>query len=461
MADNTLLNGGTGGDTVRDIDRAGIKVQVVALDQGGAAAESLVDSTHPLVVKIGDGTNAVTLGQNSADGEASSDWAVPAEAYLKGYNGTTWDRIRVFSGGVQQIGPQPPPAATTGAITTAATTVGPITVGQWDGATVAISGTHAGINLTFEGSNDNSVWYPITATQSDSGQIMTTSGVITSNATRAWDLDFGESLYIRVRSTAFTSGSGAVNIVLGMFADAPGASVVSHGAYNATLPTNTTGLPAQIQVDVGGRTIVTGQGAAAAAIAGVPVRIGGTFTTAQPTYTTGQQTDLQTTARGAVIVSLASVDNTATAAGFVKLTDGTTAVPTKAASTAAATTDAAMVVALSPNMSPTASAVNSAATTNATSVKASAGTVFSVTASNTGGAAAFVKLYNLAAAPTVGTSVPVITMSIPASGTVTINFGTFGYRFATGIALAITNLAADTDTTAVAAAQVKVLTSYV
>jgi hypothetical protein len=38
-----------------------------------------------------------------------------------------------------------------------------------------------------------------------------------------------------------------------------------------------------------------------------------------------------------------------------------------------------------------------------------------------------------------------------------LNLGALGHRFATGIALAITNLAADSDTTAVAAAQVKVL----
>ena len=110
---------------------------------------------------------------------------------------------------------------------------------------------------------------------------------------------------------------------------------------------------------------------------------------------------------------------------------------------------------------PTPSNISSAATTNATSIKTSAGTVYSVTASNTGAAAAFVKLYNKASAPTVGTDVPVLTIPVPAGGAVNIPFGTTGHRFATGIALAITNLAADSDATAVAAAQVKVLTSYI
>lgn len=110
---------------------------------------------------------------------------------------------------------------------------------------------------------------------------------------------------------------------------------------------------------------------------------------------------------------------------------------------------------------PTGFALNSAATTNATSVKASAGTMFMLSVSNSGAAAAFLKLYNLATAPIVGTSVPILTIPIPTSGIVSINAGTLGHRFSTGISLAITNLVADTDTTAVAASQVKVIIDYI
>jgi hypothetical protein len=112
---------------------------------------------------------------------------------------------------------------------------------------------------------------------------------------------------------------------------------------------------------------------------------------------------------------------------------------------------------ITPATPTTITSISSAASTNATSVKASAGTVYGIVASNTGAAAAFVKLYNKASAPTVGTDVPVLTIPIPASSAVSLNLGALGHRFATGIALAITNLAADSDTTAVAAAQVKVL----
>jgi len=110
---------------------------------------------------------------------------------------------------------------------------------------------------------------------------------------------------------------------------------------------------------------------------------------------------------------------------------------------------------------PSESFINSAATTNATSIKASAGTVYGISVANAGAAAAFVKFYNKASAPTVGTDVPVMVICIPASTSLNLDMGQTGHRFGTGIALAITNLVADSDTTAVAANQVKVATAYI
>lgn len=113
------------------------------------------------------------------------------------------------------------------------------------------------------------------------------------------------------------------------------------------------------------------------------------------------------------------------------------------------------------NTTPTPLNTSSAATTNPVLVKGSAGTLFSISASNVGASAAYLKLYNKATAPTVGADVPVLTIPIPSNSVVPISFGTLGHRFATGIGFGITGAAADNDTTAVAAAQVKVLTSYV
>ena len=111
-------------------------------------------------------------------------------------------------------------------------------------------------------------------------------------------------------------------------------------------------------------------------------------------------------------------------------------------------------------VTPTTAFTNSAATTNATSTKASAGTVWSVVVSNINAAARYLKLYNKASAPTVGTDTPVIVVPIPAGQVVKIDGGSNGIRFATGIAWALTAGAADSDTAAVSANEHKVAITY-
>lgn len=111
-------------------------------------------------------------------------------------------------------------------------------------------------------------------------------------------------------------------------------------------------------------------------------------------------------------------------------------------------------------VTPTPFSLSSAASTNSTLIKALPGTMFGITVSNSGAAAAFLKLYNLATAPVVGSTVPVLTIPIPASGLANPYLGNLGHRFTAGIGLAITNLVADTDTTAVTANQVKVILDY-
>jgi hypothetical protein len=107
----------------------------------------------------------------------------------------------------------------------------------------------------------------------------------------------------------------------------------------------------------------------------------------------------------------------------------------------------------------TKSRVQSAATTNATSVKASAGQVYFVDVGNNGAADAWIKFYDKASAPTVGTDTPVWTMYVP-KGIGRFTNTDIGLVFSTGIAYAITGAAGDSDTTAVAAAQVTGLIGY-
>lgn len=89
-----------------------------------------------------------------------------------------------------------------------------------------------------------------------------------------------------------------------------------------------------------------------------------------------------------------------------------------------------------------------AASTNATSLKASAGVVWGIDVSNSNAAARYLKLYDKASAPTVGTDTPKKTYQVPGSGTLIRAFPV-GLNFPTGIAWAITTGIADSDTGAV------------
>lgn len=108
---------------------------------------------------------------------------------------------------------------------------------------------------------------------------------------------------------------------------------------------------------------------------------------------------------------------------------------------------------------PTTTFTNSAATTNGTVIKASAGTLWSVSVSNINAAVRYLKFYN-STTVTVGTTTPVLTIAIPAGGIVNITGGSNGIRFGTGICLGITTGSGDTDTGAVAANEIKVVTTF-
>lgn len=102
MADNTIINPGSGGDTIATDDvttlngsaSSGVKVQRMKVMYGADASATDVSASTPLPSLISDGTNTVTLNQPNSDSANTTDWTVPTEGYLMMYNGTTWDRVR-------------------------------------------------------------------------------------------------------------------------------------------------------------------------------------------------------------------------------------------------------------------------------------------------------------------------------------------------------------------------------
>lgn len=106
--------------------------------------------------------------------------------------------------------------------------------------------------------------------------------------------------------------------------------------------------------------------------------------------------------------------------------------------------------------------VNSAATTNAALVLTGASSMPFFYATNEGASYAYVKLYNKATTPVVGTDIPEMTIPIPPAaagvpGVANPYTGAFiPARFGLGLGISITRNAVYTDTTAVGAGEVKV-----
>lgn len=253
--------------------------------------------------------------------------------------------------------------ATTGTITANAQTVF-CDCKRVSNVMLHVFGTFAGVNLTFEGSinSTNGVdgnWFAIQAVRSNANTIELTTGVLGAAPAYAWELSVNGLTFVRVRATAFTSGTQNVVWQPAPFASEP----IPAAQVTATQP------------------------------------VSGTVTA---------------TVTGATVVGV----------------------------------------------TPTASIVNSAANTNGTVVKATAGTLYSIAASNTNAQPRYLKLHN-SASVTAGTTAVALTITIPANDIRYIEFGPQGQRLGTGICLSITGAAADNDTTAIGAGEVKVLTSFI
>lgn len=103
----------------------------------------------------------------------------------------------------------------------------------------------------------------------------------------------------------------------------------------------------------------------------------------------------------------------------------------------------------------------STADNNSVNIKASAGTVYSIQASNINAAARYLKLYNKATAPTCGTDTPVFRYTIAASSgpTPAITFPV-GASFPLGIGICIVTGITDADNTSTAASEQLVNITY-
>lgn len=227
-------------------------------------------------------------------------------------------------------------------------------------------------------------------------------------------------------SAETTKVIGTVNV-----AAAQTIAVTNTGTFTtqSTLAAETTKVIGTVRTlgNAGAILDFAGQNAAAPANA---LLIGGTFFTTPTTLTNGDASPLQLDNLGKLLVDCSTCSGSSTVSLIPATSGGVTL---------------AHVVA--------------AASTNATSLKASAGQVYDACVNSNAAYPVYLKLYNKASSPTVGTDTPVRIVQAQA-GVPSCVKTEEGYAFGTGIAWALTKGITDADTTAVLISDATVEISY-
>jgi len=220
-----------------------------------------------------------------------------------------------------------------------------------------------------------------------------------------------------------SDGTHALSAAISAWGTAPtGTYVMGVNADVLSLPALTAGSNTVGKVDLLGNAgaIMDAAGQNAASPAN-ELLVGAQFNTTPTTLTTGDMSPLQMDSTGHLLVNCTGCSAGSTVSLIPATSGGLTM-----------------------------SHLIAAASTNGTSLKASAGELYGAAIYNNAAYPVYMKFYNLAAAPTVGTSTIVYEVPVQA-GTEREVHSDEGLAFSTGIAYALTKGIADTDATATAA----------
>lgn len=214
MAADIVLNAGTGGDVVRSIDKAGVKTQVVAIDLGGAGAESLLTTSLPVSGPLTDtqlrATAVPISGTVTASGPLTDTQlratAVPISGTVTANAGTG---TLAVSGPLTDTQLRATAVPISGTVTANAGTgtlavSGPLTDTQLRATAVPISGTvtaNAGTNLNTSALSTETT---LAALNTKVTAVNTGAVVISSGAVTATDGGSGKTLKSAVVSLTAT-----------------------------------------------------------------------------------------------------------------------------------------------------------------------------------------------------------------------------------------------------------------
>jgi hypothetical protein len=199
---------------------------------------------------------------------------------------------------------------TSGAITTATTTVTTGNIGVAGNITIAIFGTYAGVSVVFEASPDGgTTWVGIGASREDTGgNEGATAFALPTNAARLWTTGAPGFTNFRVRATAWTSGSASVIILPGTYpfepmvtaiqtplVSTPTRANVASSASSVTLRAANAARKGLVISNAGAATLyvdLTGGTATTTTANSFPLSPGQTYVMDPTTFTTGLVTGI-------------------------------------------------------------------------------------------------------------------------------------------------------------------------
>lgn len=115
------------------------------------------------------------------------------------------------------------------------------------------TGTFSTVNCTFEGSIDGgATWFGIQAVRTNANTVELTTGNLSAAPAYAWKLSVNALTNVRVRATAWTSGTQTWRFILGSYATEPIPAIQTHpvtgsGNFAVTMAANATTTPAKAE----------------------------------------------------------------------------------------------------------------------------------------------------------------------------------------------------------------------
>jgi hypothetical protein len=263
MADNVSLNPGTGGATVATDDVSGAQFQRVKIDFGGDGLSQPVEGAMPVSGPLTDAELRASV--LPVEDEGGNTLLTAIQTLLTTLNGTIYAQNAPFvdgSPGQLMLGKRRDADSTsvadgdlntfnmdeegrlkvsskpasypdiTGDITTIQATIGtPVAGGTVSGdvsrasnVMAFCSGTFAGVNVTFEGSlqdTGDTNWFGIQAVRTNANTIETATGALSAQPVYGWEMSVNALKRVRVRATARTSGTQSWRFVQGTYATEP------------------------------------------------------------------------------------------------------------------------------------------------------------------------------------------------------------------------------------------------